>query len=77
MSLRKVFLNACKIGNAEEVKSLLSYLREADIRSKDNYAFRYSCKNGHIAIVELLLSFFRESFISSQSSAFRGACRNC
>ncbi len=49
------FYNYCIIGNLEKIKKLNLTLE--DIRSLDNYAFRYASYYGHLEIVKYLITF--------------------
>ena len=75
MSRRQEFFDARETGYADVVKLLLPHLNENDIKSEDNYAFRYACQNGYIEVVKLLLPYLsREDIKSKYNFAFRWAC---
>ena len=76
ISRREEFLLACINGNIEVAKLLLYYLNEVDIKSEDNYAFRWACRCGHIKVVKLLLPYLSGADIKSRNNeAFLYACK--
>ena len=51
------FIEACKNGNIEIVKSIINLDNDKiDIHFNNDRAFRWACAKGHIEIVKLLLS---------------------
>ena len=51
---RRTFLNACKSGDLEVVKYLVS--QGVDVQTDNNYAVQVASENGHLEVVKYLLS---------------------
>jgi len=66
------FIRACKVGDTEKVKSLLT---KVDPSGDNNYAIRLAIENGHVEIVRLLMADDRVDPSDHYNNAFRVACK--
>ena len=53
MSLNKDFIQACRVGDLDKVKSLLK--RGADIHEFEDWALRSAARDGHLDVVKYLV----------------------